>query len=75
MIIIIVKIGVYDNYNIFLSFTNGKDHNVVLYKRMIEIKDLQMWLQRWTPDFKPEEDLPITPIWVLLPGFTFHLHY
>ncbi|XP_060200864.1 uncharacterized protein LOC132629150 [Lycium barbarum] len=41
---------------------------------MIEIEDLQMWLQRWTPDFKPEEDIPLAPIWALLPGLPFHMH-
>ncbi|XP_019224832.1 PREDICTED: uncharacterized protein LOC109206467 [Nicotiana attenuata] len=33
-----------------------------------------MWLQKWSPDFKPEEDLPIAPVWVLLPGLPFHMH-
>ena len=33
-----------------------------------------MWLQKWTPDFKPEEDIPIAPVWVLLPGLPFHMH-
>ncbi|XP_009788948.1 uncharacterized protein [Nicotiana sylvestris] len=33
-----------------------------------------MWLQKWSPDFKPEEDLPIVPAWVLLPRLPFHMH-
>ncbi|XP_060168984.1 uncharacterized protein LOC132599789 [Lycium barbarum] len=28
----------------------------------------------WSPDFKPEEDLPIATVWALLPGLPFHLH-
>ncbi|XP_070024832.1 uncharacterized protein [Nicotiana sylvestris] len=35
---------------------------------------MQMWLQKWSPDFKPEEDLPVASTWVLLPGFPFHMH-
>ncbi|OIT29172.1 hypothetical protein A4A49_22601 [Nicotiana attenuata] len=35
---------------------------------------MQMWLQNWSPYFKPEEDLPIAPAWVLLPGLPFHMH-
>ncbi|XP_059295378.1 uncharacterized protein LOC132048698 [Lycium ferocissimum] len=35
----------------------------------------QMWLQKWSPDFKPEEDIPIAPVWVLLPKLPYHLHY
>ncbi|XP_070041196.1 uncharacterized protein [Nicotiana tomentosiformis] len=33
-----------------------------------------MWLQKWSLDFKPEEDLPIAPVCVLLPGLPFHMH-
>nr|XP_018632189.1 uncharacterized protein LOC108948042 [Nicotiana tomentosiformis] len=33
-----------------------------------------MWLQKWSPDFKPEEDLPIVPVWVNIPDLPFHLH-
>ncbi|XP_060195127.1 uncharacterized protein LOC132624351 [Lycium barbarum] len=44
------------------------------YRRVIEIDGLQMWLQKWSPDFKPEEDLPTALAWVLLPGLPFHLH-
>ncbi|XP_009799697.1 protein PXR1-like [Nicotiana sylvestris] len=33
-----------------------------------------MWLQKWSPDFKPEEDLPIVLVWILLPKLPFHLH-
>ncbi|XP_060182467.1 uncharacterized protein LOC132612161 [Lycium barbarum] len=41
---------------------------------MIEIDDLQMWLQKWTPNFKHDEDLPTVLVWALLPGLSFHLH-
>ncbi|XP_059294680.1 uncharacterized protein LOC132047690 [Lycium ferocissimum] len=68
------KIGVFDNFNIFLNFTNEEDYNFILYKRLIEVDGYQIWLQKWTPDFKPEEDLPIVPVWILLPGLPFHLH-
>lgn len=56
------KIGVYDNFNVFLDFTNEEDFNAVWFKRVIEIEGQQMWLQKWTPDFKLEEDLPIAPV-------------
>lgn len=69
-----VKIGVFDNYNVFLDFTNDEDFDLVRYKRMIEIEGLQMWFQKWTPDFKPEEDLPIATVWALLPGLLFHMN-
>ncbi|XP_070052665.1 uncharacterized protein [Nicotiana tomentosiformis] len=33
-----------------------------------------MWSQKWSSNFKPEEDLPVTPAWVLLSGLPFHMH-
>lgn len=48
------KIGVYDNYNVFLDFTNEDAFYLVWYRRVVEIDGLQMWLQKWTPDFRPD---------------------
>ncbi|XP_015158404.1 uncharacterized protein [Solanum tuberosum] len=31
-----------------------------------------MRIQTWTPNFRPEEETPIVPIWVLLPGLPWH---
>ncbi|WMV30446.1 hypothetical protein MTR67_023831 [Solanum verrucosum] len=69
-----VKFGVYDNYNVFIDCSNDEDFQNVWYRRMIEIEGLQMWMQKWTPDFKPEEGIPIAPVWVLLPELPFHMH-
>ncbi|XP_060194994.1 uncharacterized protein LOC132624193 [Lycium barbarum] len=33
-----------------------------------------MGVQMWHPDFKPEEDSLMAPIWVLLPKLPFHCH-
>ncbi|KAK4713216.1 hypothetical protein R3W88_019123 [Solanum pinnatisectum] len=68
------KIGVYDNFNVFLDFTNEEDFNIVWFKQVIEIEEQQMWLHKWTPNFKPEEYFPIAPVWVLLPKLPFHMH-
>ncbi|XP_060170350.1 uncharacterized protein LOC132601267 [Lycium barbarum] len=69
-----VNIGVFDNFNIFLTFNKDADLNFILYKRVIDLEGYQIWLQKWTPDFKLEEDTPIVPVWVLLPGLPFHMH-
>ncbi|XP_009801081.1 uncharacterized protein [Nicotiana sylvestris] len=70
----VAKIGVYDNYNVFIDLFNEDDFKTVWFNRIIEIEGMQMWLQKWSPDFKPEEDLPIAPAWVLIPGLPFHMH-
>ncbi|MCE3215892.1 hypothetical protein HAX54_004014 [Datura stramonium] len=56
------KVGVFDNFNDFIIFTNDENYNQVFYKRITEIAEQQMWMQKYTPDFKPEEDLPIVPV-------------
>ncbi|KAK6783954.1 hypothetical protein RDI58_017408 [Solanum bulbocastanum] len=33
-----------------------------------------MWLQKWMPNFKPEEDFPIAAVWILLPKLPFHMN-
>ncbi|XP_060212213.1 uncharacterized protein LOC132639829 [Lycium barbarum] len=33
-----------------------------------------MWLEKWTPDFRPDVDSPIVPTWVLLPSLPIHCH-
>lgn len=58
----------------FIDVYNEEDFKVVYFKHVIEIEGQPMWLSRWTPDFTPEEDSPITLVWVLLPKLLFHLH-
>ncbi|XP_059310041.1 uncharacterized protein LOC132061203 [Lycium ferocissimum] len=68
-----VTISVFDNYNVFIDCTNDDDFKTVWYRRIIEIEDAQMWLQKWIPHFKPEEDIPIVLVWVLLLGLSFQI--
>lgn len=65
---------VYDFRTIFTEVTNDDDFKTVWFKRSIDVDGLVMWLQKWMPDFKPEEDSPIAPIWVLLSGLPFHCY-
>ncbi|WMV49351.1 hypothetical protein MTR67_042736 [Solanum verrucosum] len=52
----------------------SKFKELVTIKGSTKIGEQQMWLQKWTLDFKPEEDLPIAPVWILLPKLPFHMH-
>lgn len=72
--LITLKIGAYDNYNVFVDFTTEEDFNNVWFRRVILIEELQMWLQKWSPDFKLDEDIPIALVWVLLLKLPFHMH-
>ncbi|XP_060188384.1 uncharacterized protein LOC132617405 [Lycium barbarum] len=69
-----VTISVYDYRTVFLDFSNEDDFKTVWYRRSIEIDEQVMWLEKWTPEFKPHKDSPVVLVWVLLPGLPFHLH-
>ena len=38
------------------------------------IEGQAMRIQAWTPDFTPEEETPIVPIWVSIPGLPWHCY-
>ncbi|KAK6777563.1 hypothetical protein RDI58_024281 [Solanum bulbocastanum] len=41
-----VKIGVYDNHNVFLDFTSEDNFNMDWYRRVTEMEGLQLWLKK-----------------------------
>ncbi|XP_060194776.1 uncharacterized protein LOC132623978 [Lycium barbarum] len=59
-------IGFFDTYNVFFDFTTEEDFNTFCYRRVIDIEVQQMWLQKWSLDVKPEEDLPIAPVSLIM---------
>ncbi|OIT38954.1 hypothetical protein A4A49_25151 [Nicotiana attenuata] len=68
------KIGAYDFRTVFIDVTNDEDCKSVRYRRSMDVDGMVMWLQKWSSDFKSEEDSPKVPIWVLLPELPFHCH-
>lgn len=68
------KIGVFDLHNVFIELFNEEDYNTVRFKRRIEVEGKDMWLTKWTLDWKPEEDVPYAPVWVLLLKLPMNCH-
>ncbi|KAK4365067.1 hypothetical protein RND71_016425 [Anisodus tanguticus] len=56
-----VNIGTYDFGTVFIDVFNEVDCKTIWFKRSIEVDGMVMWLQKWTPDIKPEEDSSIIP--------------
>ncbi|OIS96896.1 hypothetical protein A4A49_01939 [Nicotiana attenuata] len=44
-------------------------------KQQMYIQGQMMKLEAWTPAFKPNEDSPIVPTWVVIPELPWHLYY
>ncbi|KAK4707014.1 hypothetical protein R3W88_033428 [Solanum pinnatisectum] len=67
-----VNIAHYNAKHVFIDLENELDYNTVWTQQRISIEGKLMRIQAWTPNFKPEEETPIIPIWVLLPGLPWH---
>ncbi|OIT36119.1 hypothetical protein A4A49_27343 [Nicotiana attenuata] len=44
-------------------------------KQHMYIQVQLMRIEAWNPIFKPNEDSPIVPIWIMIPEFPWHLYY
>ncbi|KAK4729616.1 hypothetical protein R3W88_022604 [Solanum pinnatisectum] len=67
-----VNIAHYNAKHVFIDLENELDYNTVWSQQRMTIEGKLMRIQAWTPNFKPEEETPIVPIWVLLPRLPWH---
>ncbi|KAG5606085.1 hypothetical protein H5410_027577 [Solanum commersonii] len=67
-----VNIAHYNARHVFIDLENELDYNTVRTQQRMTIEGKLMRIQAWTPIFRPEEETPIVPIWVLLPGLPWH---
>lgn len=69
-----IKIGVFNNYNMFIDLCIEEGYKNIWFKGVIECDGLQMWLQTFSPNFKSKEDLSHAPAWALLQNMPYHLN-
>ncbi|KAG5595247.1 hypothetical protein H5410_036479 [Solanum commersonii] len=67
-----VNIAHYNARHVFIDLYNELDYNTVWTQQRMTIEGKLMRIQAWTPKFRPEEETPIVPIWLLLPGLPWH---
>ncbi|XP_060200230.1 uncharacterized protein LOC132628470 [Lycium barbarum] len=68
------RIGPFNYHTVFFDFLKKEDFTHVWYRRSVEIEGQVMWYEKWSPNFKPDEDSPIVLVWVLLPELPYHCH-
>lgn len=68
-----VKIAYFDLKHVYLDFANDVDCNHIFSKEYIDIGEASMKILKWTPDFKPEEETTIVPVWILIHQLPWHL--
>ncbi|TMW81625.1 hypothetical protein EJD97_008602, partial [Solanum chilense] len=69
-----VKITHFNSRHVYIDLDNELDYQTVWTKLKMNIEGQAMRIQAWTPDFTPEEETPIVPIWVSIPGLPWHCY-
>ncbi|KAH0709369.1 hypothetical protein KY284_010796 [Solanum tuberosum] len=69
-----VKIAHYNSRHVYIVLDNEFDYVTVWTKQRMSIDGQLMRIQTWTPEFTPEEETPIVPIWVALPELPWHCY-
>ncbi|WMV43524.1 hypothetical protein MTR67_036909 [Solanum verrucosum] len=70
-----VKIGAYDMHHVFIDFGNVDDHLNVYSKNFLTFGETHiMKILRWTPNFKPEAETTLAPVWINLPDLPWHFY-
>ncbi|OIT28903.1 hypothetical protein A4A49_38525 [Nicotiana attenuata] len=67
-----VRTAYFDPKHVYLDFANDVDYNHVFAKDYIDIGDAPMKILNWAPDFKPEEETSIVPVWILIHQLPWH---
>ncbi|XP_019166795.1 PREDICTED: uncharacterized protein LOC109162580 [Ipomoea nil] len=57
-----------------MNFDHETDFQRCWLRKSWSIKGSLMRVFKWTPDFRPEYESPIVPVWISLEGLTAHLH-
>ncbi|OIT38192.1 hypothetical protein A4A49_16410 [Nicotiana attenuata] len=68
-----VRIRAYDYRHVFIEFNTEADFNTAYFQRFMSISRALMRMFKWSPDFDPNEETSLAPIWVLLPELPFHM--
>lgn len=70
-----VKIAHFNAETVYIDLDNEYDPSTVWSKQHMYIQGQMMRIEAWNPIFKPNEDSPIVPIWIMIPELPWHLYY
>ncbi|OIT40396.1 hypothetical protein A4A49_07963, partial [Nicotiana attenuata] len=70
-----VKIAHFNAKTVYIDLDNEYDHSTVWSKQYMYIQGQMMRIEAWNPIFKPNEDYPIVPVWIMIPELPWHLYY
>ncbi|RAL51607.1 hypothetical protein DM860_018265 [Cuscuta australis] len=69
-----VSVGWRDSKHVFIMFSNSHDCTNILLEGTLIFNGLHpMRLFRWTPDFDPEFETSLSPVWISFYGLPLHM--
>ncbi|KAG5575817.1 hypothetical protein H5410_055951 [Solanum commersonii] len=70
-----VKIGAKDRYHVFIDVENEEDFNDIFSRDSIALNDdVDMKILKWTPNFKPNAENSLAPVWINLLNLPWHYY-
>ncbi|VFQ95461.1 unnamed protein product [Cuscuta campestris] len=67
------SVSLLDERHILINFESEKDFLRCLLRKYWKINGFTLKVFRWTPDFDPNADSPLIPVWIGLEGLPIHL--
>ncbi|CAH9082753.1 unnamed protein product [Cuscuta europaea] len=68
------QLGVLEKKHILIRFDSEEDYMRCWNRQSWIIQGHVMRVTKWTPDFRPNVESPVVPVWILLEGLSVHLH-
>lgn len=62
----------FNSRHVYIDLDNELDYKNTWTKLKMNIEGQSMRIQAWTPHLTPEEETPVVPIWVYIPGLSWH---
>ncbi|PKU60788.1 hypothetical protein MA16_Dca028207 [Dendrobium catenatum] len=67
-------VSLLDPRHVFINLSNDNDYTRVFLRRSYYVKNFQMRLLKWSPDFDINSESPICPVWISLPNLRMHFY-
>lgn len=67
------SLGLIDQKHILINFDLEEDYQRCWLRKSWSIQGFIMNIFKWSPDFRPEVESPIVPVWVAFEGLPVHL--
>ncbi|KAG8380565.1 hypothetical protein BUALT_Bualt06G0028800 [Buddleja alternifolia] len=65
-------VGALDAVNVLIKLTIEEDFSRIWLKHIWSFDNFPMRVLKWTPEFCPDEEPPVAPVWVNFPGLPAH---